>query len=64
MNNDTNRTIFLSSSIRNHELTMLYLKQQDLSKLSISDLAQKYSDTKDEFDRAFKEQLQNKTYYI
>lgn len=64
MSNDTNRTVFLSSSVRNHELTMLYLKQQNLSKLSVSELAQKYTDTKDEFDKAFKEQRQNKFTYV
>ena len=59
-----NSTVFLSSSTRNHDLTMLYLKQQDLSNLSISEIAQKYTDAKDEFDKAFKEQRQNKVTYV
>ena len=63
MFDNANCTIFLSNSVRNHELTMLYLKQQNLSNLSVSELAQKYSDIKDEFEKAFKEQRQNKTYY-
>ena len=63
MFDNQNCTILLSNSVRNHELTMLYLKQQNLSNLSVSELAQKYSDIKDEFEKAFKEQRQNKTYY-
>lgn len=59
-----NSTVFLSSSTRNHDLTMLYLKQQDLSNLSVSEIAQKYTDTKDEFDKAFKEQRKNKVTYV
>lgn len=64
MSDSVNSTVFLSSSTRNHELTMLYLKQQDISKLSISELAQKYTDIKNEFDKAFKEQRNNKVQYV
>lgn len=64
MSDNINSTVFLSSSTRNHELTMLYLKQQDLSNLSVSELAQKYSDIKDNFDKAFKEQRQNKVSFV
>lgn len=63
MADSINSNVSLSTSMRNHELTMLYLKQQDLSKLSISELAQKYTDIKDEFNEAFKEQRNNKVYF-
>ncbi|MBQ8298260.1 MAG: hypothetical protein IJX99_00015 [Clostridia bacterium] len=63
MADSVNSNVSLSTSMRNHELTMLYLKQQDLSKLSISELAQKYTDIKDEFNEAFKEQRNNKVYF-
>ena len=64
MADNINSTVFLSNSTRNHELTMLYLKQQDLSNLSVSELAQKYSDIKNDFDKAFKEQHQNRVSFV
>ena len=64
MSDNVASTVFLSSSTRNHELTILYLKQQDISKLSISELAQRYTDIKNEFDKAFKEQRENKPYFV
>ena len=39
-----------------HDLTMRYLKNQDISNLSISELAQKYTDIKDEFETTFRNQ--------
>lgn len=63
MSENINSTVFLSTSARNHELTMLYLKQQDLSKMSVPEIAKKYSSTKDEFDKAFKEIRENKVYF-
>ena len=56
--------IYPSSIARDHDLTMLYLKNQDLSKLSVSEIAQRYTDTKNEFNNAFKEQRRNHTYYV
>ncbi len=43
-----------------HELTMLYLKQ-NTNGLSVSELAQKYTDTYKEFEKAFREQSNNST---
>lgn len=63
MSDSVNSNISISSSMRNHELTMLYLKQQDLSKLSISELAQKYTDIRNEFNEAFKQQRNSKVYF-
>lgn len=63
MSDSINSNVTLSTSMRNHELTMLFLKQQDLSKLSISELAQKYTDIKNEFNEAFKEQRNSKVYF-
>lgn len=63
MSENINSIMFISSSARNHELTMLYLKQQDLSKMSVPEIAKKYSSTKDEFDKAFKEIRANKVYF-
>lgn len=57
-------TIYLSSSTRNHELTMLYLKNQNLKGLSVSEIAQKYTDTKNKFDKSFKEQQKNTTTWV
>lgn len=49
-----------SSTKKVHDLTMLYLQGQDLSKLSISEIAQKYSDIEAEFNEAFRTQRTNK----
>lgn len=59
MPNDNNFYTFPSS--RTEALTMLYLKNQDLSNLSISEIAQKYTDIENEFKQAFREQRKNKT---
>lgn len=56
MSENTNRSIALSSSTIAHELTMLYLKHQDLSTLSVSELAKKYTDTKNQFSDALYKQ--------
>lgn len=68
MSNDVKITnglsIYRSKSDKIHELTMLYLKNQDLSNLSISEIAQKYTDTEEEFDNCFKEQRQNRINYV
>lgn len=50
-------------SSKSEALTMLYLKNQDLSNLSISEIAQKYSDTEKQFKEAFKEQRNNQTWF-
>ncbi len=48
-----------------HEaLTMLYLKHQDLSNLSISEIAQKYTDTENAFREAFRQQRNNKNRHV
>lgn len=64
MSDSINSTVFLSGSARNHELTMLYLKEQNISELSISEIAQKYTDIKNEFDKAFREQRQNSVHFV
>lgn len=68
MSNDVKITnglyINRSKSDKIHELTMLYLKNQNISNLSISELAQKYSDIEEEFDNAFKEQRQSRNTYV
>ena len=49
MNNDVkvsgSVSAILSSSQKIHDLAMLYLKNQDLTNISIDDLAKKYIDT-------------------
>ena len=56
MPNDCEFSTFPST--RNEALTILYLQQQDLSNLSISEIAQKYTDANNAFKEAFKEQRQ------
>lgn len=59
MSDNVNLSTFPCS--RAEALTMLYLKNQDLSNLSISEIAQKYTDVENEFKQAFKEQRKKKT---
>lgn len=49
---------------RAEALTMLYLKNQDLSDLSVSEIAQKYTDIENEFKQAFKEQRKKKSGWV
>ncbi len=52
-----------SSTVKLHDLTMLYLKSTDISNFTATELAQKYTNTFDELSKAFQEQFNNKTYY-
>ena len=61
---DGNVSFRPTRSAKIHELTMLYLNNQDLTNLSISEIAQKYTDIEQEFEKAFKEQHQNRVQYV
>lgn len=49
-------SVLPSSATKIHDLTMLYLKSQNISNLTISELAQKYTDIAKEFKDAFRNQ--------
>lgn len=66
MSNDTSIrgsiSVRPSDSTKIHDLTMLYLKNQDLSNLTVSEIAKKYKDTESEFKKGLLEQ--RSTYFV